>query len=69
MNTQQSELILDPRNTPGRVVVRHASDEFSDLKRNLWSPGSLRSGKPSPIELEALAVPFDHSVGFDNNEA
>ena len=69
LNAQKCELILDPRNTPGRIVLRLTSDQISYLKRNLRSPGPLFSGKPSPIELKALAVPSDHSIRLDNNEA
>ena len=69
MNAQQCELISNSWDAPDRIVTRDLPDEFSDLKRNLRSPGSLRSGEPSPIEPEALMMPFDHGVGLDNNEA
>ncbi len=68
VNAQQSKLILDPWNAPGRVVARHLADEFSELKRDLRSSGSFRSGQPSPVELEAWVVPSDDRLRLDDDE-
>ena len=68
VNAQQSTLILDPWGAPGRVVARHLLDEFSELKRDLRSSGSFRSGQPSPVEREALGVPSDDRLGLDDDE-
>ena len=69
VDAEQSKFIPDPWNAPSRVVARHSPDEFSDLKRDLRSSGSLRSGLPSPVEAEALVMTSDDCLGPVDDEA
>ncbi len=68
VDAEQSKLIPDPWHAPGWIVAGHLANEFSDLKRDLRSSTSLRSGSPSPVEAEALIVPSDHGLGLDDDE-
>ena len=62
------QLAVDLRRSPVRVLVRQASDQTSDLLRDLRS-ATVAAGTPMPIEPEAGAVPSDDRLGLDDDEA
>ena len=53
---------------PSRIVYAHAADEVDVLARNLGPSDLLGSRLPAPIEFEALAVPSDDCLRFDEDE-
>src|SRR5262245_29655146 len=53
---------------PERVVTRHLSDQFSDLRGHLRTPDATRLRFPFPVEPKALAMPGDDSFGFDDDQ-
>ena len=53
---------------PSRIACAHAADEVDVLARNLGAADLLGSGLPAPVELEALTVPPNHSIGFDEDQ-
>lgn len=58
---------MDTRCSPQWIFSRHPSDERAQLMINLWTTGILRSRFPAPEKFEALAMPFDQSVRFDDD--
>ncbi len=63
-----SQLLVDLVLTPGRVVAAHSHDELDVLLRDSGPAQTLRARPPSPVELEALAVPADHGLGFHDDQ-
>ena len=57
---------MDSRSAPGRVVSSHLTDEAPDLGTR---GGAARQGLPSPDEAKRAAVPGDHGVGLDQDQA
>jgi hypothetical protein len=58
---------LKARDTPQRILSRHFPDQLTNLLVDLRTADrSLRL--PSPVELEALPVPFDDGLRFDNDQ-
>ena len=53
---------------PSRIVGAHAADEVDVLARNLGPADLLGARLPAPIEFEALAVPSDDGLRFDEDE-
>src|SRR5262245_25218177 len=67
VETEMAEFRLDPRRSPKRVFERHPLDQLTNLLVDLrTSDRSLRL--PSPIELEALPVPSDDGLRFDDDQ-
>ena len=59
-----SDLIL----APFWVVTRHAPDEVDVLARDARSAYLGRSRLPTPKYLEALTMPCDDRLGFDDDQ-
>jgi len=57
------QLCCYTRLSPSRILLCHLHDEFADVLRNSWPP-SLRL--PFPKQLEALAMPANQRLGFDD---
>ncbi len=62
-----SQLLVDLVFPPGWVVAAHSHDELDVLARDRGPAQTLRARPPSPIELEALAVPAKHGLGFHDD--
>ncbi len=63
-----SQLLVDLVLPPGWVVGAHSPDELDVLARDSGPAQTLRVRPPSPVELEALAVPPDHGLGFHDDQ-
>ena len=65
---EQSELRLDSRCSPRRVLKRHASNQLADL---LFGPKTAHLSVPglsSSVQLEALPRPTDNRFRLDDDE-
>ena len=62
----QQQLISNAFYTPGRVARCHLDDQLLQLGGNARS--STRSGLVFPKQTEALAMPTDQGIGFDDGE-
>ena len=58
------DLVLDP----SWIVAAHASDKFDVLWWDSWPSSTPRAGLPSPVQLESLPVPGEHSLGLHDDE-
>jgi len=58
---------LDPRRSPERVFERHPFDQLTNLLVALRT-AERSLGLPSPVELEALPVPSDDGLRFNNDQ-
>src|SRR5262247_446711 len=67
VEAEKAEFCLNARDAPQRILSRHFPDQLPNLLVDLRTADrSLRL--PSPIELEALPVPFDNGLRFDNDQ-
>ena len=66
--SQQRQLGLDSRRSPGGILLCHLSDEPSDLCLGLRT-ARLPPRLPAPVEPEAFAMPTDNRFGFDDHQA
>src|SRR5215510_7413632 len=67
VETEKAKFCLNARDAPQRILSRHFPDQLTILLVDLRTADrSLRL--PSPIELEALPVPFDHGLRFDDDQ-
>lgn len=62
------ELFKDLVLAPDRVVHTHAANEVDVLAWDLGSADPVYFGFTAPVELEALAVPSDHSFRVDEDQ-
>jgi hypothetical protein len=67
VETEKAKFRLDPRRSPERVFERHPFDQLTNLLVDLRT-ADRSLGLPSPIELEALPVPSDDGLRFDNDQ-
>src|SRR5262245_28054416 len=65
---EQSEFRLDAAPAPGRVVPSHPVDQLANLGGELRAADPAPRGLPSPVELEALAVPGQDGRGLNDDE-
>lgn len=65
--SQLRKLTLDTRGTPGRIFRRYLPYQFPHLDRDLRAPHPPTAFE-SPEYFEALAVPTDERLRFDNHE-
>ncbi len=63
-----SQLLGDLVLPPGWVVEAHSHDELDVLARDRGPAQTLRARPPSPVELEALAMPANHGLGFHDDQ-
>src|SRR5215472_5018542 len=54
--------------SPQWVLAAHLADQFSDMFRDFRSSRLPASSFPSPEQAEALAVPSNHSLRFDDDQ-
>ena len=54
--------------TPSRVFGTHAADEVDVFAWDFGSADFAGSRFAIPVEFESLAMPSNHSFGFDKNE-
>src|SRR5262245_49860610 len=66
VETEKAKFCLNARDAPQRILSRHFPDQFTNLLVDLRTAD--RSRLPSPVELEALPVPFDDGLRFDNDQ-
>src|SRR5215470_15284681 len=67
VEAEKAEFCLNARDAPQQILSRHFPDQLTNLLVDLRTADrSLRL--PSPIELEALPVPFDDGLWFDNDQ-
>jgi hypothetical protein len=67
VGTEKAKFCLNARDAPQRILSRHFPDQLPNLLVYLRTADrSLRL--PSPVELEALPVPFDDGLRFDNDQ-
>jgi hypothetical protein len=52
---------------PQGILTRDFADQVSDLPIQLGTSYLARSGLPTPVHPEALAMPFDHRLGLDDD--
>src|SRR5262249_10645821 len=50
LKAQLQQLSMDSGGSPGGILLRHALDEVTNLRANLWSTTVPPLGKPTPIE-------------------
>jgi hypothetical protein len=67
VEAEKAEFCLNARDTPQRILSRHFPDQLTNLLIDLRT-ADRRLGLPSPIELEALPVPSDDGLRFDNDQ-
>jgi hypothetical protein len=67
--SQECELRLDAPPTPGRVVQCQAPDQMANVRVEQRAADSVGTGLPSPVELEALAVPRHDRGGLHDGQA
>ena len=67
--SEESELRLDPPAAPRRILAGHPADQVAELGLELRTADRVRPGLPSPVELEALAVPGENRGGLNDDEA
>jgi hypothetical protein len=63
VKAEEAGFRLDPRRSPKRVLERHPFDQLTNLFVE-FRTADRSLGLPSPVELEALPVPFDDSFRF-----
>ena len=66
---EMGEFRLDAPTAPGRIVPGDPMDQVANLRVELRTADRARLGLPSPIELEALAVPGEDGRGLHDDEA
>jgi hypothetical protein len=54
---------------PGRILASYPTDQMANLRVELWTADRLGSGLPSPVELEAAAVPGQDGGGLHDGQA
>src|SRR5260370_32827237 len=59
---------LDARHSPGRILMRHASDQVTNLPIDPRASDTTSSGLPAPITLEALPMPLNNCLWFDDDK-
>jgi hypothetical protein len=64
----QREFRLDAAAAPRRILPRHPSDQVAQLGAEPRAPDPAPRGLPSPVELEALAVPGEDGRGLNDDE-
>src|SRR5215831_19643134 len=67
VEAEKAEFCLNARDAPQRILTRHFPDQLTNLLVDLRT-ADWRLGLPSPIELEALPVPFDDGLRFDDDQ-
>jgi hypothetical protein len=67
--SEQSQLGLDPRGTPGRILTGHASNELTDLCGDPQLTALVRARLPALVEPEARVVSSDDGVWLDDRRA
>jgi hypothetical protein len=63
LDAKLEQFPVDAGRSPQWVVLAHAADQSADFCADLRSSRTARS--PSPVELEALAMPLDHGRRLD----
>ena len=66
IDSELEEFFADPRGTPQQMGSTHASDQFPDLRRDVRATEAL--ALPGPVTPEALTMPFQKGLGFDNHD-
>ena len=70
VEAQHSEFTMDPRRSPGSVLVHYAEDELAQFPAQSFS-SRMRgmTGKPGPVELEASLMPANHCLRFNEDQS
>jgi hypothetical protein len=67
VGTEKAKFCLNARDAPQRILSRHFPDQLTNLHVDLRTADrNLRL--PSPVELEALSMPFDDGLRFDDDQ-
>ena len=66
---KQGEFRLDAPPAPGRIVPSHPMYQVANFGVEFRTANPVRLGLPSPVELEALAVPGENRGGLNDDEA
>jgi hypothetical protein len=60
---------VDARSAPQWILAAHRADQFPNLLRNRRPPGPTVANLPGPEQAKALAMPCDHGLRFDDDDA
>jgi hypothetical protein len=66
---EQGQFRPDAPAAPGGILTSHPTDQMANLRVELWPADRLGSGLPSPVELEAAAVPGEDGGGLHDGQA
>ena len=57
VNAELEQFAVDARSAPAWIGEAHLADQRPQVTRGLWPPRSALAALPSPVELEAAAMP------------
>jgi hypothetical protein len=59
---------MDTGRSPKWIGFAHRSNEFSNFSRDPWPAQAAGPAFPGPKQADALTMPCDDSLGFDDHE-
>ena len=68
INAAFEQFAVDAGRAPERILAAHLPNQLADFFRHRWAPGLAVTNFPCPEQLEALAVPANHSFRFDDDQ-
>src|SRR5262249_13191068 len=68
LKAQLQQLSMDSGGSPGGILLRHALDEVTNLRANLWSTTVPPLGKPTPIEPKSCTMPPDDRLRLHDHQ-
>ena len=69
VDAELEQLAVNTRCSPKRILAAQSADQFSDVFRNRRPPRLAAADLPGPEQTEALAVPSDDGVRFDDDQS
>ena len=66
MDKEFQKFTVNSGRTPSRVVSAHGADQISSFLGNTWTSSLSASDLPVPVPAEALTMPCDDGIGFDD---
>ena len=68
LDAKLEQLAVNPGSAPERIGFCHSANKVTDLRADRRPPGSLLPGLKSPEQFEALSMPPNDSLGFDDDQ-
>jgi hypothetical protein len=68
VDAEFKQFTVDARCAPERILAAHLSDQLAHLFGNRWPAGLAVTNFPCPEQAEALAVPGNDGLRFDDDQ-